>query len=157
MDDSELRSAVTKHSQILAELSRELQEIGFSYKVEEKPSRRYWEKRIAGFEGYIKASMAYYSQAYCIMGLVNREQSQRFLLRTSRMRQLASSLAKTMGEVMANPSMVDSKDRQQSKWSREVRDRLFQQSQECLRHERDMNGMFREFYEKNLSKMMAAG
>ncbi len=155
MDNSELKEAVIQCSQRLAELSRELQEIRFSYKVKEKPSKKYWEKRITGFDGYIKTSMEYYAQAYSVMGLVNKEESQMFLLRTGRMRQLASSLVKTMEEVMANPSIVDSKDRQQSKWSRDVRDRLFRQSQECLRHERDMNQMFREFYEKNLSGMAA--
>ena len=150
MNDEELADAVRAYSRRLADMSRSLMEMHFSYKVEEKPSRQYWEKRVADFERYASTCMEYYSQAQSMIGLMDKKESQMFLLRMSRMRQLSTSLVKTMKEVAANPSIMDPKDRQQSKWSKDVRDRLIRQSDECLHHEKDMSQTFREFYEKNL-------
>ncbi len=150
VNDKELTESVRIHSQRLAELSRNLLEMHFSYKVKEKPSRQYWEKRVADFERYAGAGMEYYSQAHSIICLVDEKESQMFLLGMSKMRQLSVSLVKTMKEVAANPSIMDSRDRQQSRWSKDVKDRLVQQSDTCLRHEKEMNRTFREFYEKGL-------
>lgn len=150
MNDEKLAEAVRMHSHKLAEMSRNLIEMHFSYKVEEKPSKQYWEGRIAEFEQYTHKGIEYYAQVRYMIGLVDKKESQMFLLRMSKMHQLSASLAKTIEEVAANPSIMDPKDRQQSKWSRDVRDRLIRQSDECLCHEKDMNRAFREFYEKNL-------
>jgi hypothetical protein len=57
-------------------------------------------------------------------------------------------------EVKQNPSSVKSKDKQQSKWSKELRERLIETSNACLHHEMNMNKFFREFYEKHLKNIL---
>ena len=44
------------------------------------------------------------------------------------------------------------KDKQQSRWSKDLRDQLIKSNNECLDHEKRMNVFFKEFYEKNLMK-----
>ena len=152
MNDEELADAVNTHGRKMAEISEKLMNMRFSYKVEARPSRQYWEKRVADFERYAGTGMEYYSQAHYVIGMVDEKESQMFLLEMSRMQQISTSLVKTMKEVAANPSIMDPKDMQQSRWSKDVKDRLVRQSNECLRHEKDMNRKFREFYEKNFGK-----
>jgi len=153
-DSENLKKSVKEHSEKLAKLGMELGEIQFSYKVEMKPSTRYWEKRIDDFKKYDKIGMEYYSQAYSLMNLVNKEESQKFLLLTSKFRQLGLTLIEIMDKIKENPSIIDSKDKQQSQWSKEIRDQITEQSNKCLHHEKDMNTSFREFYEKHLKKIL---
>jgi len=98
--------------------------------------------------------MKYYNQVYSLMNLVNKEESQMFLLRTSKFRQLGLILIEIMEKIKENPSIVDSKDKQQSLWSKEIRDQITEHSNKCLRHEMDINTSFREFYEKHLKKIL---
>ncbi len=88
------------------------------------------------------------------MNLVNKEESQMFLLRTSKFRQLGLKLIEIMEKIKENPSIIDSKDKQQSQWSKEIRDQITEHSNKCLHHEKDMNASFREFYEKYLKKIL---
>jgi len=57
-----------------------------------------------------------------------------------------------MEKIENNPTIIDSKDKQQSQWSREIKNQITEQSNKCLRYEMDMNTSFREFYEKHLKK-----
>ena len=98
--------------------------------------------------------MKYYNQAYALMNLVNKEESQMFLLRTSKFRQLGFTLLEIMEKIKENPSIIDSKDRQHSQWSNEIRDQITEHSSKCIHHEKDMNTSFREFYEKHLRKIL---
>ena len=77
-----------------------------------------------------------------------------FLLRISKFRQLSTTLSETMEKIKENPSIIDPKDRQQSLWSKEIKNQITEQSNKCLRHEMDMNTSFREFYEKHLKKIL---
>ncbi len=88
------------------------------------------------------------------MNLVIKEESQMFLLRTSKFHQLGLTLIEIMEKIKENPSIVDSKDKHQSQWSREIRDQITEQSNKCLRYEMDINTSFREFYEKYLKKIL---
>jgi hypothetical protein len=63
-------------------------------------------------------------------------------------------LLNNMEEVKKNPSIIKSKDKQQSKWSKELREKLIESSNVCLHHEMDMNKFFREFYETRLKKIL---
>ncbi len=149
-----LKKSAKVHSKKLAELGKELSEIQFSYKIEEKPSKEYWQKRIDDFKKYSEMGMKYYSQVYSLMNLVNKEESQRFLLSTSKFHQLGLTLIEIMEKIKENPSIVDTKDKQQSQWSRKIRDQITEHGNKCLRLEMDINTSFREFYEKHLKKIL---
>ena len=149
-----LRKAVKEHGEKLAKLGMNLGEIQFSYRMEEKTSKDYWQKRIDDFKNYHEKALEYYNQVHTMMNLVNKEESQLFLLRTSKFRQLALTLIEIMEKIKENPSIIDPKDKQQSQWSRETKNKIIEHSNKCLRHEMDMNSSFREFYEKHLKKMI---
>jgi len=153
-DKENLKKSAKVHSEKLAQLGKELGEIQFSYKIEENPSKEYWQKRIDDFKKYNEIGMKYYNQVYSLMNLVNKEESQIFLLRISKFRQLGLTLIEIMEKIKENPSIVDSKDKQQSQWSKEIKNQITEQSNKCLRYEMDMNTSFREFYEKYLKKIL---
>ncbi|NOS62155.1 MAG: hypothetical protein HOO66_03840, partial [Nitrosarchaeum sp.] len=96
----------------------------------------------------------YYTQAHALMNLEDKEQSGLFLLSISKLHQLGLKLVTNMEEVKQNPSIIKSKDKQQSKWSKELRKKLLESSNVCLHHEMDMNKLFREFYETHLKNIL---
>lgn len=149
-----LKKLAKEHSDKLAKLGMELGEIQFSYKIEEKVTKEYWNQRMADFKKYNEKGLEYYNQVHAMMNLVNKEEGQLFLLRVSKFRQLSSELLETMEKIKDNPSIIDSKDKQQSLWSKEIKNKITEQSNKCLRHEMDMNTSFREFYEKHLKQIL---
>jgi len=153
-DPENLKKSIKEIGEKLVKLGMDLSEIRFSYKIENKTSKDYWEKRINDFTKYQKKALEYYNQVCAMMKLVNVEESQMFLLRTSKFNQLASSLTELMEKIKENPSIIDSKDKQQSQWSREIKNEIIEHSNKCLRHEVDMNSLFREFYEAHLKNML---
>jgi hypothetical protein len=153
-DPENLKKIAKEHSEKLAKLGMELGEIQFSYKIEEKVTKEYWHQRMDDFKKYNEKGLEYYNQVHAMMNLVNKEEAQMFLLRVSKFRQLSTELLETMNKIKDNPSIIDSKDRQQSSWSREIKNQITEQSNKCLRHEMDMNSSFREFYEKHLKKIL---
>lgn len=152
--DQDLKKSAKEHSDKLAKLGMELGEIQFSYRIEEKPTKEYWQKRIDDFKKYNETGMTYYNQVYSLMNLVNKEEAQVFLLRVSKFRQLGLTLIEIMEKIKENPSISDSKDKQQSQWSKEIKNQITEHSNKCLHHEMDMNTSFREFYEKHLKKIL---
>ncbi len=153
-DADNLKKTAKEHSDKLAKLGMELGEIQFSYKIEEKVTKEYWNQRMDDFKKYNEKGLEYYNQVHAMMNLVNKEEAQLFLLRVSKFRQLSSTLLETMEKIKDNPSIIDSKDKQQSLWSKEIKNQITEQSNKCLRHEMDMNTSFREFYEKYLKKIL---
>ena len=149
-----LKKSAKKHSDKLAKLGMELGEIQFSYKIEEKVIKEYWQQRIEDFKKYNEKGLEYYNQVHSVMDLVNKEEAQMFLLRVSKFRQLSMSLLEVMEKIENNPTIIDSKDKQQSQWSKEIKNQITEQSNKCLRYEMDMNTSFREFYEKHLKKIL---
>ncbi len=156
-DKKDLKKAVMEHSDKLAALGMQLGQIRFSYKVEKKPSKKYWEKRIKDFKRYNEKGAEYYHQAYLLMRLVNNEESQMFLLHASKFHQLGLTLIEIMEKIKENPSIINPKDMQQSQWSREIKEQITKHSNRCLDHEKDMNTSFREFYERHLKKVLDGG
>jgi hypothetical protein len=59
-----------------------------------------------------------------------------------------------MEKVKENPSIIDSKDKQQSLWSKEVKKEVLAISKNCVEHEKYMNDIFRKFYEINIKKIL---
>lgn len=149
-DPENLKKSMNEIGEKLAKLGVSLSETRFSYKIENKVSQYYWQKRIDDFKKYHRKALEYYNQVYAMMNLVNVEESKMFLLRTSKFNQLALSLIKIMEKIKENPSIIDPKDKQQSQWSREIKNEIIEHSNKCLRHEVDMNSLFREFYDAHL-------
>ncbi|QLH04848.1 hypothetical protein C5F49_05605 [Nitrosopumilus oxyclinae] len=153
-DPENLKKIAKEHSNKLAKLGMDLGELQFSYRIEEKITKEYWNQRMKDFKKYNEKGLEYYNQVHAMMDLVNKEESQLFLLRISKFRQLSTKLSETMEKIKENPTIIDSKDKQQSPWSKEIKNQITEQSNECLRHEMDMNGSFREFYEKHLKSIL---
>jgi len=153
-ESENLKKTAKEHSDKLAKLGMELGEIQFSYRIDEKVTKEYWEQRMKDFKEYNEKGLEYYNQVHIMMNLVNQEEAQMFLLRVSKFRQLSTTLLEIMGKIKENPSIIDSKDKQQSSWSREIKNQITEQSNQCLRHEMDMNSSFREFYDKHLKKIL---
>jgi len=153
-EQENLKKSAKEYSEKLEKLGTELGKIQFSYKMERKPSIEYWQKKIDDFKKYNEKSMEYYNHTYSLMNLINKEESQRFLLSISKFRQLGLTLIEIMEKIKENPSIIDSKDKQQSQWSKEIRDHITEHSDTCLHYEKDMNTSFREFYEKHLKKIL---
>jgi len=149
-----LKKSAKEHSDNLAKLGKELAEIQFNYKVIENTTERYWQNRINVFKKYNEKGTEYYTQAHALINLADKEQSGLFLLNISKLRQLGLKLLTNMEEVKQNPSIIKSKDKQQSKWSKELREKLIESSNVCLHHEMDMNKFFREFYETHLKNLL---
>ncbi len=153
-EQEKLKKSAKEYSEKLAKLGMELSEVQFSYKIEENSSKEYWQNRIIDFKKYNEMGMKYYNQVYSLMNLVSKEESQIFLLSTSKFHQLGLTLIEIMEKIKENPSIVNSKDKQQSQWSREIRDQVTEHGNKCLRLEMDINTSFREFYEKHLKKIL---
>ena len=153
-DDLELGGKIKEHSNILAKLGTDLAKNQFSYKVEKKKSKEYWIKRIADVEKYNKKGLEYYNEIYSMMNMINKEESQMFLLRIGKFHQLGLELMKIMEKIKENPTIGDSKDKQKSQWSKEIGENLIEQSDKCLQFERDMNIAFRKFYEKYIKEIL---
>ncbi len=153
-DLEKIKKLAKEHSDNLAVLGKELSEIQFNYKVVENTTEQYWQNRINEFKKYNEKGTEYYTQAHALMSLVDKEQSGLFLLSISKLHQLGLKLVTNMEEVKQNPSIVKSKDKQQSKWSKDLREKLIESSNQCLRHEMDMNKFFREFYEIHLKNIL---
>lgn len=153
-DPQNLKKITKEYSNKLAKLGMDLGEIQFSYRIEEKITKEYWIHRMRDFKKYNEKSLEYYNQVHAMMDMANQEESQRFLLRISKFRQLSTALSETMKKIEENPTIIDSKDKQQSPWSKEIKNKITEQSNECLRHEMDMNRSFREFYEKHLKSIL---
>jgi len=152
--NEELKKSAKEHSNNLARLGKEIGEIQFNYKVLENTDKKYWENRIKEFKKYNEKGTEYYMQAHALMNLIDNEQAGLFLLGISKLRQIGLKLISNMEEVMQTPSIIKSKDKQQSKWSKEIREKLIETSNACLHHEMDMNKTFREFYEKHLKNIL---
>ena len=153
-DPENLKKSVKEHSEKLAKLGTELGKNQFKYKIEEKASKEYWRGRIEDFKKYNEKGLEYYGQVHTIMNLVSKDEAQMFLLRTSKFQQMGKTMIEVMEKIRENPSIIDPKDKQQSKWSKEIKSQLTEHSGKCLQYEIDTNKIFREFYEKHLKKIL---
>jgi len=143
-----------EYSQKLEKLGVELSKIQYDFKIKDKSSEKYWAKRIQEFNNYHKKTIEYFTQSYTLMSLAKEEQSDMFLLKISKLRQLGGKLLEDMEKIKQKPSIMNLKDRQQSRWSIELREQLIKSNNDCLNHEKHMNIFFKEFYEKYLMSKM---
>jgi benzoyl-CoA reductase/2-hydroxyglutaryl-CoA dehydratase subunit BcrC/BadD/HgdB len=141
---------IKEYSEKIEKLGAELSIIQYDFKIKDNPSEKYWGKKIREFQNYHKKATDYFTQSYSLMSVINEEQSGSFLLRISKLRQLGMKLLEDMEKVKQNPSSMNLKDKQQSRWSKEIRERLLKSNNDCLNHEKRMNIFFKEFYEKYL-------
>jgi hypothetical protein len=139
-----------EHNKKLEKLGTELSKIQYDFKIKNNPSEKYWLKRIEEFENYHKKVIEYFTHVYSLMNLVNEDQSGIFLLKISKLKQLGLKLLDAMKNIKENPSSVDLKDKQQSKWTIDLREQLIKSNEDCLNHEKHMNVFFRDFYDQYL-------
>ena len=153
-DSEEIKKRIQEQSKKLTELGSILAKNQFTYKIEEKTSKEYWQKRIQDLTKYNETSLAYYSQVQKMMNLINIEEAQMFLLQTSKFHQLGTELIKLMYQIEENPSIISSKDKQQSQWSKKIKEKILQVSSKCLENEKSMNLNFRKFYDKEIKTIL---
>jgi len=153
-DSENFKKIIGKKSKKLAELGSILARNQFTYKIQEKTTKEYWEKRVQELKKYDETSLAYYNEIQNIMNLVNKDEAQTYLLHISKFRQLSTDLIKIMEKIKENPSIIDSKDKQQSLWSKEVKKKILEISKNCVEHEKYMNSIFRKFYEVNIKEIL---
>ena len=151
---NEIKNKVKENSEKLMELGSILAKNQFSYKIEEKKSKEYWQNRIEDLQKYNESSVAYYNQVQNMMNLIDKEKGNMFLLQISKFHQLGTELKKIMQEIEETPSIVNSKDKQQSQWSKKVKEKLIEISTKCLEHEKVMNLNFRKFYDEEVKKIL---
>jgi hypothetical protein len=153
-NSEDIKKKVQEKSKKLAELGFTLTKNQFSYKIEEKISKEYWQKRIKNLTKYNEISLEYYTQIQNLMNLVNKEEAQMFLLQTSKFHQLGTELIKVMQQIEENPSIINSKDKQKSQWSKKIKEKIIEYSKNCLENEKNMNLNFRKFYDTEIKKML---
>jgi len=148
--DSE--KTIKEYSKKLEKLGLELLKIQYDFKIKDNPSEKYWVKKIQEFKKYHEKVVDYFTQSYSWMKLVDEEQAGIFLLRISKLQQLGVKLLEDMDKVKQNPASMNLKDKQQSKWSKEIREKLLKSNNDCLNHEKRMNVFFKEVYKNYLKK-----
>ncbi len=153
-NSEDIKKKVQEKSEKLAELGLTLTKNQFSYKIEEKISKEYWQKRIKNLIKYNEISLEYYTQIQNLMNLVNKEEAQMFLLQTSKFHQLGTELIKLMQQIEENPSIINSKDKQQSQWSKKIKEKIIENSKNCLENEKNMNLNFRKFYDTEIKEIL---
>ena len=150
----DLKKTMQENSKKLTQLGSILAKKQFSYKIEEKTSKEYWQKRIEHLKKYNEISLAYYNQIQNMMNLINKEKSQIFLLEISKFHQLGTELVKIMHQIEKTPSIINSKDKQQSQWSKKIKEKFVEVNANCLEHEKYMNIGFRKFYDVEIKKIL---
>ena len=153
-NSEDIKKKVQEKSEKLAELGFALTKNQFSYKIEEKISKEYWQKRIKNLTKYNEISLEYYTQIQNLMNLINKEEAQMFLLQTSKFHQLGTELIKLMQQIEENPSIINSKDKQQSQWSKKIKEKIIEYSKNCLENEKNMNLNFRKFYDTEIKRIL---
>ena len=98
--------------------------------------------------------MEYYNEIHSLMNIINREESQMFLLRIGKFRQIGIVLIEIMEKIKENPTIMDKKDKQQSQWSKKIKEQVSEQSDKSLNFEKDMNSSFRKFYEVHVKVIL---
>jgi len=149
-----LKEIIEKHSEKLSKLGTDLAKNQFSYKVEKKSSTEIWQEKIENFKKYNENGFRYYNEIHSLMSKMDKEKSEIFLLQIAKFRQLGLTLIEIMEKIKENPAIIDSKDGQQSQWSREIKNQITEQNDKCLKCEREMNSTFREFYEKEIKQIL---
>ena len=153
-ESDDISKKIQEQSKKLAELGLILAKSQFTYKIEEKVSKEYWQEKIKELEKYNQTSLEYYSQVQKMMILINKNEAKMFLLQTSKFHQLGTELIKLMCQIKENPSIIDSKDKQQSQWSKKIKESILELSTNCLENEKNMNLNFRKFYDKEIKKLL---
>ena len=59
-----------------------------------------------------------------------------------------------MHQIEENPSIINSKDKQKSEWSKKIKEKFVEVNAKCLENEKNMNLNFREFYDAEIKKAL---
>ena len=140
------------YSKRLETLGSELSKNQFDFKIKDYPSEKYWIQRINEFTTYHKKTVGYFLEVQKLVKIFDEKESSLLLLNLSKLRKLGSNLIEKMETVKNNPSIMNSKDQQKSKWTEEQRENLIKANDEILNLEKNIHVFFRQFYEKHMKK-----
>ena len=87
-----LKDILQGHSKELTKLGSVLAKEQFSYKIEEKTSKKYWQERIKQFKKYNETALEYYNQVQSMMNIIDKDKGRLFLLDISKFHQLGIKL-----------------------------------------------------------------
>ena len=59
-----------------------------------------------------------------------------------------------MHQIEENPSIINSKDKQKSEWSKKIKEKFVEVNAKCLENEKNMNLNFRKFYDTEIKKIL---
>ena len=138
----------------LSTLGTEMSKTKFSYKIAEGKNSKYWEDYIENLKNRHDKGKQYYSQIYLLMDLIEKDKAGIFLLKLSKLEQIVTKFQELLEEIKENPSIMSPKDKQQSKWSKDIRMQTLEHSEKSLKHEKEMNRDFREFYDLHIKKII---
>ena len=153
---SDNRERIEAHSKMLAKLGMQVAKMRFSYKVNCSIKQEYWEGRISDHKKYFEKGQEYYDLAYRLIKLVDAEQAGIFLMMLSKFAQLKTEQMKALENIRQNPTVMKTKDKQQSRWSKNAREEIVASSNRCLDHEKTMSRFFSEFFDRHMRKRQDA-
>ncbi len=148
---------VRQHARALAGLGEDIARMGFSYEVKKDTDPGYWEGRLAEHREYFGKSQEYYEQAHLLMRLVDPGQAGTFLLMLGKFHRLRKEQMEALERIRQNPTVMEPRDRQQSRWSKDAREAVIDCSNRCLGHEKAMSEAFRGFYDSRLRGALGDG
>jgi len=151
---SENLEKIQKIVKELSVLGAELSKTKFSYKMADGKNSEYWKGYIENLKNRHYKGNQYYSQIYLLMDLIEKDKAGLFLLKLSKLEQLVTKFLELLEEIKENPSIMSPKDKQQSKWSKDIRRQTLEHSEKSLNHEKEMNRDFREFYDLHIKEML---
>lgn len=126
-------------------LGAEVVRMGFSYKAKNETNQRYWKERIMEQQEYFEKSSKYYKHACLLMEMVRAEQHGILLLALDKFDQLKKQQIEILEKIKENTTVMIS-DRQQSRWSKDLKIEMIENSNRCLEHEKSMSDTIREFF-----------
>ena len=150
MASSDKTEKIRKHSKTLSSLGSDIAKMRFSYEIKRETGQKYWERRIEEHKEYFERSREYYNQAYMLIKLVSEEQAGMFLLALGKFHQLKTRQLEILERIRKSPTIMEPRDRQQSRWSKETREEIIENSNKCLEHEKNMSILFKKFFDEKL-------
>lgn len=135
---------ITKHADALHALGAEVVRMRFSYEAKNDTRQRYWKERIREHQEYFEKSSKYYKQACLLMEIVRAEQYGEFLLALDKFSQLKKQQMTILEKIKENTTVMMS-DRQQSRWSKDLKREMIENSNRCLEHEKRLSDIIKEF------------
>ena len=133
----------------IAELGAEIVKMNFSYEVKNTSSPEYWQERVTEYEKYLGLTVKYYVNAMMLSIMMGTAESKALTLACNKLLTLSERQSKLLKRIKESPGMMDSKDKQQSRWSKGTREKFVSNNQKYMECEKELSLLFREFSDKH--------